>query len=344
MDHLPAKFPHNLDTNSTLREGASVVFDPSRPRSLDISFVHTLVHNSVVCCVRFSPNGKYLATGCDRMAQIYDMETGERTCTFAHGDAHSDNDMYVRSLCFSPDGKYLATGSEDQQIRVWDIRKKQIRNIFAGHQQEVYSLHFSQDGRFVISGSGDRTVRIWDMMHGNSKVLVIDDSTNDAGVTSVAISPDGQFVAAGSLDSVVRIWDVNTRALVDRLRGHCDSVYSISFTPDGNGLVSASLDNTIKYWDISSSSLDKRRTDEKSRVLGRHENYVLSVAVSHDGRWVASGSKDRTVQILDVKTGIPECVLQGHRNSIVSVAFSSDGLLATGGGDKCARIWRCTTL
>ena len=92
------------------------------------------------------------------------------------------------------------------------------------------------------------------MHDGTSKVLTINDGDSlngDAGVTSVAISPNGQFVAAGSLDTVVRIWDVATATLVERLRGHKDSVYSVAFTPDGKGLVSGSLDKTLKYWDIS---------------------------------------------------------------------------------------------
>lgn len=72
----------------------------------------------------------------------------------------------------------------------------------------------------------------------------------DAGVTSVCISPDGRLVAAGSLDTIVRIWDVQTGLLVERLKGHRDSVYSVAFTPDGRGLVSGSLDKTLKYWDV----------------------------------------------------------------------------------------------
>ena len=126
--------------------------------------------------------------------------------------------------------------------------------MFDGHQQEIYSLDFSLDGRLIVSGSGDKTARIWDMIDGTSKVLTINDGdslNNDHGVTSVAISPNGQFVAAGSLDTVVRIWDVNTAQLVERLRGHSDSVYSVAFTPDGKGLVSGSLDKTLKYWDVS---------------------------------------------------------------------------------------------
>lgn len=35
--------------------------------------------SSVVCCVRFSIDGKYLATGCNRTAQIYDTKTGRKT-------------------------------------------------------------------------------------------------------------------------------------------------------------------------------------------------------------------------------------------------------------------------
>lgn len=92
------------------------------------------------------------------------------------------------------------------------------------------------------------------MNGGPCKVLTINDPdslNNDAGVTSVAISPDGSLVAAGSLDTVVRIWDVETGGLVERLRGHRDSVYSVVFTPDGRGIVSGSLDKTLKYWDVS---------------------------------------------------------------------------------------------
>jgi len=52
---------------------------------------------------------------------------------------------------------------------------------------------------------------------------------------------------------VVRIWDARTGELLERLRGHKDSVGSLAFIdiPDGRGLVSGSWDKTLKYWDIS---------------------------------------------------------------------------------------------
>ena len=39
------------------------------------------------------------------------------------------------------------------------------------------------------------------------------------------------------------------------------------------------------------------------------------MGVSHDGGWVVSGSKDRTVQFWDLKNGVAQCMLQGHKNS-----------------------------
>ena len=68
---------------------------------------------------------------------------------------------------------------------------------------------------------------------------------------------------------------------------------------------------------------------------------MLSVAVSHDGQWVVSGSKDRGVQFWDARTAAVQCMLQGHKNSVISIDLSPmGGLLATGSGDWQARI--CT--
>ncbi|KNZ76778.1 General transcriptional corepressor tupA [Termitomyces sp. J132] len=204
-------------------------------------------------------------------------------------------------------------------------------------------------------------------MHDESvKVLTISDTdslNNDAGVTSVAISPSGALVAAGSLDTIVRIWDVKTGALVERLRGHRDSVYSVAFTPDGRGLVSGSLDKTLKYWDVAALAArkeEKKLADKGASVCTMdfvgHKDYVLSVAVSHDGQWVVSGSKDRCVQFWDIRNATLQFVLQGHKNSgtlrcvalslhctnmriVISLDVNPIGnMLATGSGDSLARI------
>ena len=154
----------------------------------------------------------------------------------------------------------------------------------------------------------------------------------------MCISPDGRLVAAGSLDFIVYIWDFQSGQLLSQLKAHRGSVYSVVFTPDGYGLISGSLDNAIKYWDVRqlgrsatflpSRSLRGVESGEQqvdvdiddgenppAKSLPSHGDYVLTVAVSHDGRWVVSGSRNREARFCDLNTATTQCVLKGHRNS-----------------------------
>jgi glucose repression regulatory protein TUP1 len=298
--------------------------------------------------VRFSPDGRFLATGCNRSAQIYDTKTGAKTCVLSE-PTNKKGDLYIRSVCFSPDGQYLATGAEDRQIRIWDIAKKKVKHMFTGHKQEIYSLDFSRDGRIIASGSGDKSVRIWDV--GSGKCLHVlytspnlEHGPSEAGVTSVSISADNRLVAAGALDTLVRVWDAKTGQQLEKLKGHKDSIYSVSFAPDGKSLISGSLDKTLKLWDLTGTSraMDRHAADDEERTSnatcastlvghkvssvnekgtpGRadalsRQDYVLSVSCSPDGQWVASGSKDRGVQFWDPRSGQAQFVLSGHKNS-----------------------------
>ncbi|KAF2086961.1 WD40 repeat-like protein [Saccharata proteae CBS 121410] len=334
MDQVPDNFK---------KEGADwfAIWNPRVRRVVDVDLVHTLPHNSVVCCVRFSMDGRFVATGCNRSAQIFDVTTGQCRAHLVDNTADEAGDLYIRSVCFSPDGKYLATGAEDKVIRVWDIETRTIRHEFRGHDQDIYSLDFARNGRVIASGSGDRTVRLWDLS-ANAQALQL---TIEDGVTTVAISPDGRFVAAGSLDKSVRVWDTTSGYLIERLEGeigHKDSVYSVAFAPQGNDLVSGSLDKTIKMWQLAGNVPGAGPKGGKcTRTFEGHKDFVLSVALTPDNQWVLSGSKDRGVQFWDPQTGVAQLMLQGHKNSVISVAPSpTGGLFATGSGDMKARIWR----
>lgn len=159
----------------------------------------------------------------------------------------------------------------------------------------------------------------------------------------MCISPDGRLVAVGFDGGVVRLWDVQTGQMLESFAGHHDVVFSVAFTHDGEGLISGAFDTTVKYWDLrqilatrggsrlsgpgtppdwsrenGSDGISKDKGSKESlcrKVYLGHRDFVLSVAVSHDNRWVVSGAKDRGVLFWDTNTAIPRCLLQGHKDS-----------------------------
>jgi len=201
--------------------------------------------------------------------------------------------------------------------QIWDVARKCIGYTFEGHQDCVNSLDFSHDGSFIVSaGSDDKTVRIWNMNTRESKVFPIADDPEL--VLCVAVSPDDRFVAAGSEDGVVHIWDVVTRTLIDCLRGDGGSVYSVAFTPDGKGLMSCSFENIFEYWEFSTTLSGTHETGRQfskcMQDFRGHGGPVYSMAISHDGRWIVSGSQDCGVQFWD-RHGRTHLMLQGHHDS-----------------------------
>jgi glucose repression regulatory protein TUP1 len=350
----PSLSKTKTDQSMVKREGNDwvVVYNPQVKTNVNINLFHNLEHQSVVCCVRFSNDGKYLATGCNKLAQIFNTETGAKVRTFPTDTSKTKKstkgqqslgaekeDSYIRSVCFSPDGEYLVAGAEDKTVKVWNINSGILQHSFVGHELDIYSLDFSPDNRFIVSGSGDGKAKIWNMETGKCEhTLGNDDVGPKEGVTSVAISPDGRVVAAGSLDCVVRLWDVETGQFLESFKGHEDSVYSVAFSPDGKTLASGSLDKTLKLWDLVGGA---NRTYRCIATLTGHRDYVLSVAFSPDGKWLVSGSKDRSVQFWDPRSNVLHLMLQGHKNSVISVALNPKSqMFATGSGDCRARIWK----
>jgi WD40 repeat protein len=80
------------------------------------------------------------------------------------------------------------------------------------------------------------------------------------------------------------------------------------------------------------------------QVMEGHEDGVNSVAYSHDGLYIVSGSDDKTVRVWDTQTGKELAVLEGYSGDVNSMAFSPDGAhIASGSVNRTVRVWDAQT-
>ncbi len=295
-----------------------------------------------VRCVRFSPDGRRLATASAELVQLWDAQTGREQLTCR------DHQGTLEGVIFSPDGRRLAAVGgvisvhPDREIKVWDARNGQDILRLRGHVGGLRSVAFSPDGRRLASAGLDQTVKLWDAASGQ-EVLTLRGHIDN--IFCVAFSPDGRQLASGSTDKTVRIWDAtplegepNSESRI--LRGHQGAVTDVAFHPeDGRSLVSAGTDGTVRVWDAESGKELYTLSESRSGV-------GLAVAYSPDGRRLAavSGTKDAPLRIWDTTSAKETWSLRGRASADLCLAFSPDGRhLASAGFESVVRVWEATT-
>lgn len=164
-------------------------------------------HPNLVDAVAFSPDGKFLATGChDGQLRIFETEKWAATKIIqAHTTPAPPAAIY--SVTWSPDGKQILSTSFDKSMKLWDVASGSLVKEFKaftektfekGHQDQVFCATFSKDGKTIYSGSSDRKIKKWNVTDGN----VIAEFTNPTikgevgqshpnGIYSLRLSPDG---------------------------------------------------------------------------------------------------------------------------------------------------------
>jgi len=290
-----------------------------------------------ILSVAFSPDGKRIISGGWHPIKIWDATTGDEMLTLR------GHETQVYNVAFSPDGKRIVSSSLDKNIKVWDAETGKELKAFRGHDWSVECVAFTPDGKRLISASWDDTVKLWDVMidresikiHGHRRVA-----------RSIAFSPDGRQIVSGSYDYTIKLWNAQTGEAIRtmRVRGLFPSGQAlgltpsgVAFSPDGRRIASGEGDRRfVRVWDAS--------TGAQLMALRGHKDLVRCAAFSPDGKYIVSGSDDKTIKVWDAMSGSEIITFQGHKDMVSSVAFSPDGKkLVSGSWDNTVRVWDLTS-
>ncbi|KJP85097.1 hypothetical protein AK88_05266 [Plasmodium fragile] len=194
----------------------------------------------------------------------------------------------------------LVSGSDDGTLYLIECLPndefKPTRLI--GHQKTVIHAQFSPDGKFIASCSFDNTVRVWSSSDGQFLTVY---RGHVGPVYKVVWSIDNNYVVSCSQDSTLKLWKVSH--LLAQLKNK-------KVTPSGEEDSTASTNGTSKHQQGNSDPSEKKKNDKdcpngknNKKVqtllvdLPGHSDAVYAIDWSNDGKFVASGGKDKLLKI-----------------------------------------------
>ncbi|TYZ59333.1 hypothetical protein PybrP1_008513 [[Pythium] brassicae (nom. inval.)] len=131
------------------------------------------------------------------------------------------------------------------------------------------------------------------------------------------------------------------------LPGHRLPVTSVCLADDGKTAFSASKDGAILRWDLAAQTKTRLAlpSDDVATAKMDHEKSVLALALSSDGKFLASGGCDKLVRVWDAEKSELLESFKGHRDAVTSLAFHlrSHSLLS-GSLDRSIKHWNLTEM
>ncbi len=268
----------------------------------------------------FSPDGKYLfIVSTEKNASLYEVATQKLVAEF-----FSPLDRTILRCDYSPDGKKVAAildtdPDTKDSLLIWEIPEnltpENVQQVLSPsvqiYQNEGEKCVFSSDSTQVAVTASGR-VALCDIANKTSQNILLYQpipgalrGRNESVFRGCSFSPDNKFIAISGANGLIYLFDREKAKVSKLFFRHADSAPECFFTPDSKRIISCGMDRTIKIWDVQAQAEDiiTIASEEIGLVksalltLQKHDYGVRSLALSADGKILASGGEDGTVKI-----------------------------------------------
>jgi dipeptidyl aminopeptidase/acylaminoacyl peptidase len=155
-------------------------------------------------------------------------------------------------------------------------------------------------------------------------------------INAVAYSATAKLTAIAKSGEVELRSDPDLR-LIRTLSGSEGNINAVAFSSDGNDLYTAGgqpgWGGDICRWNVAEGKAVKV-------ISSAHKDTIYALALSPDGKVLATGSYDQKIKLWDVATGRELKTLSGHNGCVYGLAFRPDGkILASASADRTVKLW-----
>ncbi|RJU86348.1 MAG: hypothetical protein DWC02_04555 [Candidatus Poseidoniales archaeon] len=255
------------------------------------------------------------------------------------GDSIRENTDYgtvgseVYGLAWAQNNSMFYAGGKDNDVHIFDSLGNH-QNLLYSMPGDIYDIAASPDGQHLVVASGNGGCRVIDSTTGTLVADLWNNTTNN-GVFEVAWSNDGSRIIAGGYDSIVKWFDTSNWTLEREISILPGWISGIDTTPDDRLVVFSSNNQLRAYWS-NNGTLALNMTN--------HTDYIRTLSISPDGRYIATGSNDNTIKITDIAN---QSVVQtiDASSDVYDVDFSPDGgtLVAARGRQSSMFAYRTDT-